>query len=68
MPLMNGIPKLGSAPYFVDSGVAKVIDNIRMCTGTGRPAGSDLFIKRLGKILRRDLRAKPVGRPRKKKK
>ena len=45
----------------------KVTGYLRACTLTGRPAGGDSFVKGLEKLLGRDLRVKPVGRPRKKK-
>jgi putative transposase len=40
---------------------------IRCATSTGRPLGSDVFIKKLERILKRDLFPKQGGRPRRKK-
>ena len=39
---------------------------IRRATSTGRPLGSEVFIKKLERILNRDLSPKKGGRPKKK--
>jgi putative transposase len=40
---------------------------LRRCTLTGRPLGTDSFLSKLETVLGRRLRAMPVGRPRKRK-
>ena len=45
----------------------KVNASIRMVTSTGRPLGSEVFLKRLEKIFERDILPKKGGRPKKKK-
>ena len=42
-----------------------VVEELRRQTKTGRPAGSARFVARIEKALRRTLRPKPIGRPRK---
>jgi len=44
---------------------AEVADYIRMTTQTGRPWGTDLFVTGLEKTLKRTLKSRAVGRPRK---
>lgn len=44
----------------------QVEDFVRKSTSTGRPLGSEWFIKSLERILERDILPKKVGRPRKK--
>ena len=41
--------------------------SIRLSTSTGRPLGNDMFIKKLEKILGRDIFPKKAGRPKRKK-
>ena len=43
-----------------------VVERLRLCTRTGRPAGSASFVRKLERKVGRRLRALPVGRPRKK--
>ena len=43
----------------------KMLSRLRLCTRTGRPAGSKQFLARLESKLGRRLQPKPVGRPRK---
>ncbi|MBI5885702.1 MAG: transposase [Deltaproteobacteria bacterium] len=49
---------------FLLAGNDEADSQVRLSTSTGRPFGSDMFIKHLEKILGRDLIAKKVGRPR----
>jgi len=42
-----------------------MLSELRLCTRTGRPAGSKQFVARLESKLGRRLQPKPVGRPRK---
>jgi putative transposase len=44
---------------------AAMVQTIRACTRTGRPAGSKAFIARLEKLTGRCLRVRKIGRPRK---
>jgi hypothetical protein len=44
---------------------AAMVETIRACTRTGRPAGSKAFIARIEKLMGRSVQAKNVGRPRK---
>ena len=46
---------------------AALVQTIRACTRTGRPAGGETFIARLEKLTRRRLRPKKAARPRKEK-
>ncbi len=43
----------------------QALENIRHCTKTGRPAGSDNFTTTLEDILGIKIKPKPAGRPRK---
>ena len=42
-----------------------MLNQIRECTSTGRPAGDEIFGARLEELLGRALRPKAIGRPRK---
>ncbi|MCX5685201.1 MAG: hypothetical protein NT049_16195, partial [Planctomycetota bacterium] len=42
---------------------AAMVQTIRACTRTGRPAGDEAFLTRLEKLTRRTLRVGKVGRP-----
>ena len=44
---------------------AEVVDQLRSCTRTGRPAGSKQFIDKLERLTGRTLHRRPPGRPRK---
>jgi putative transposase len=55
------------AKWLIAGEDAALVQTIRACTRTGRPAGGETFITRLEKLTRRCLRAKKVGRPRKEK-
>ena len=46
---------------------AEMNASIRLATSTGRPLGNDMFIKKLEKILGRDIFPKKAGRPKRKK-
>lgn len=46
---------------------AEMNASIRLATSTGRPLGNDMFIKKLQKILGRDIFPKKAGRPKRKK-
>jgi len=46
---------------------AEMNASIRLATSTGRPLGKDMFIKKLEKILERDIFPKKAGRPKRKK-
>jgi putative transposase len=46
----------------------QTVDRLRLCTRTGRPAGTSDFLDRLERLLGRILRPQKGGRPRKKKK
>jgi len=41
------------------------IEEIRYCTRTGRPFGSEIFVRTIGQRLNRNLMKQPRGRPRK---
>ncbi|MGB2821173.1 MAG: hypothetical protein WBF17_09340, partial [Phycisphaerae bacterium] len=47
-----------------EKGEEAVLRRLRLCTRTGRPAGSETFVKRLERLLGRRLRPLPIGRPR----
>ncbi len=47
-------------------GAEGINKSIRRATSTGRPIGSEGFIKKLEQILGRDIFPKKVGRPKKK--
>ena len=51
--------------YLEETDEEGVIETIRKNSMTGRPCGDDQFINALEKLLGRELRAKPRGRPRK---
>ena len=40
-------------------------ERIREATRRGRPLGSDAFVEQVGRMVGRDMRARPPGRPRK---
>ncbi|PIX16190.1 hypothetical protein COZ71_08345 [Candidatus Desantisbacteria bacterium CG_4_8_14_3_um_filter_40_12] len=42
-----------------------ILNRIRECTSTDRPAGDETFATRLEELLGRTLRPKTIGRPRK---
>ena len=46
----------------------QMLDRLRLCTRTGRPAGASKFVDRLERLLGRILRPQKGGRPRNKKK
>jgi hypothetical protein len=50
---------------FLMEGMASEIDRLRMATQTGRPAGDDVFIAKVGDLTGRDLNKGMPGRPRK---
>jgi putative transposase len=51
--------------YLAAPDEAPMIERIRKCTLTGRPAGSDSFTRKIERLLGRSLVSEPVGRPRK---
>ncbi len=51
--------------YLSISDEEAMIEYVRECTVTGRPAGSDSFTRRIERLLGRILVPEPVGRPRK---
>jgi len=51
---------------FLSKGAKEINATIRRATSTGRPLGSEGFIKKLEMILKRDLFPKKGGRPKKK--
>lgn len=53
---------------FLSKDANEINASIRRATSTGRPLGSEGFIKKLERILRRDLFPKKGGRPKKKRK
>lgn len=53
------------AAWLRDPHDEEMLDELRLCTRTGRPAGDRGFIARLERRLGRRLQALPVGRPRK---
>ena len=53
------------AAWLRDLDDEEMLDRLRLCTRTGRPAGDRRFIARLERRLGRRLRALAVGRPRK---
>jgi putative transposase len=52
---------------FLNEDANGINEYIRRATSTGRPLGSEGFIKKLEKSLRRDLFPRKGGRPKKKK-
>ena len=42
-----------------------ILNRIRECTSTGRPAGDETFATRLEELLGQTLRPKTIGRPQK---
>lgn len=50
---------------FLAGGMADEVDSLRMATQTGRPAGDDLFIAKIGNMTGRDLSKGKPGRPQK---
>jgi putative transposase len=65
--LSNDLPLLEEIPdwrrYLSTPEEETILEQIRGCTSTGRPAGSDSFIIKLEGLLGRRLRPKPIGRP-----
>ncbi|MDP3048715.1 MAG: hypothetical protein Q8N12_04710, partial [Thermodesulfovibrionales bacterium] len=51
---------------FLGKDAKEINTTIRRATSTGRPLGSEGFIKKLERILKRDLFPKKGGRPKKK--
>lgn len=51
--------------YLSISDEEAMMEHVRECTVTGRPAGSDSFTRRIEQLLGRILVPEPVGRPRK---
>lgn len=51
--------------YLRETGVPKIITNIKKCTSNGRPAGNDLFVKEIESRTGRILKIKSKGRPKK---
>jgi len=51
---------------FLSKDAKEINASIRLMTSTGRPLGSEGFIKELEKVLKRDLFPQKVGRPKKK--
>ena len=47
-----------------EEGEEAMLRRLRLCTRTGRPAGSETFLRRLERLVGRRLRPLPVGRPR----
>jgi putative transposase len=72
-PILSPLPKgcpVKSADWSVcmaEGDDARMLAMLRLHTCTGRPAGSRRFVVELESKLGRNLRAKPVGRPRKRK-
>ena len=42
-----------------------MVERLRECTSTGRPTGSKAFVRRIERLLERELIPQPIGRPRK---
>jgi putative transposase len=62
-----GGKEIKSYREFIRRDAEEVNALIRRATSTGRPLGSEVFIKKLERMLKRDLFPKQGGRPRKKK-
>jgi len=58
--------EIKSYKEFLSKGAKEINATIRRATSTGRPLGSEGFIKKLEMILKRDLFPKKGGRPKKK--
>jgi putative transposase len=71
-PLLSNLPDLKPpadnnwSDWLKDPDGENVLINLRLCTRTGRPFGSDAFVAQLENRLGRKLRALPRGRPVKK--
>lgn len=63
------VQQIGNWRKYLRDRVNEVLtDDLRKCSRSGRPCGSDAFLKKLEKTFGRRLRALPRGRPRKEEK
>ncbi|MFH1562693.1 MAG: transposase [Nitrospirota bacterium] len=63
LPLLKEIPNWSQYLFIPEE--ERIVKQIRSCTATGRPAGSESFVVRLEELLGRVLIPKSRGRPRK---